>query len=511
MRRHQQGDSPMWFKLLYVGLLFATTSFAWLYSQPLASDIPMHMALAKVYADHLMGVGNYVNSPYHPYFAISSYELPELVLVALILAFGIDTAWKIALSIYALLFPLTVSYLVGKVNPASRWTRLAGFPVTLGYFFHWGFWPYLAGFAVSIWATGISLGKPVSTIPRPMETLARLLTFLCHPIPAFCVGIFDIVRLFRRFPAGIGPRYRRWLTISAVLGLLWLPSLIIVLFMVAAGVNEGGFSWVSLPSQIVQLLRPFYLTREWYEFAIPLIFAALLTYRVWRSIDLHSGQGLLLVSGIACTVVGMLIPRGEFIGSWENGARVIFYGFILIAASWALVEKESKALILGWVISGTAINLFGSHRLWSLHEPSFAWAMDTLGRQFQGYRVIERGAWSGTYGVALGNNLPTWAWVKGIAVDAKNVAGIRKTGPAYYSGLTPEQRSQVKTVVLYYHPYERVSRLWENFTDQPIYFDTNEIYSIQARTGDDIEDESKQSLETAARKAQNSFRLNWID
>jgi hypothetical protein len=482
----------MWLKLLYAILLFATAGFVWFHNQPLASDIPMHIALAKVYADYLSGMVPGIDSPYHPYFTISSYELPELLLVPLILAFGIDAAWKIALSFYALIFPLSISYLVGKLNPASRWSRLVGFPITLGYFFHWGFWPYLAGLVASIYATGTSLGKPAGATPRPAEILTRLITFLCHPIPAFCVGIFDIVRLARRFPAGVGSRVQRGLNILLLLIWLWLPSLVVVGFMMAAGVNGGGFSWTDLPSQIVQLLRPFYLTRHWYEFALPLSFAALLTYRAWRSVNIHSGLGLLLASGLVCVIIGLLIPRGEFIGSWENGARVILYGFILIAASWALVERESKALILGWVITGTAINVFGSHRLWGPHEASFAWAMETLDKQFRGYRIIERGAWNGSYGVALGNNLPTWAWCKGIAVDARNVAGIRRTGPAYYTGLTQEQRNGVRTVVLYYHPYQRNPALWEKFTDQPIFFDAHEIYSLQERVGtEDMEDVKK--------------------
>jgi hypothetical protein len=470
----------MWYKAIYGGLLLSTTSFVWFYGHPLASDIPLHMALAKVSADYLAGAG--VTDPtYQPYFAVSSYELPELMLAPLILAFGIDAAWKIALSLYAFFFPLSVSFLVGKVNPASRWTRLAGFPITLGYFFHWGFWPFLAGLVVSVAATAVSLGERRSAMPRPLEILARLITFLCHPVPALCVGIFDMVRLFGGLPSGPGPRIPSFLKASGYLVLLWLPSAIIALLMLRSGADDGGFKWVSVMSQLVQLLRPFYLTREWYEFAVPLAFAAVLTYRVFFSPGLRFGQGLLLISGTACVVIGLLMPRQQFIGSWENGARVILYGFILISATWALIERESKALILGWVISGSAINLALSHRLWSIHEPSFAWAMDTLDKQFRGYRIIERGSWTGTYGIALGNNLPTWAWCKGIAADGRNVAGMRKTGPAIYNGLSTEQRTAIKTVVLYYHPYRRAPQLWEKYPDQPVYFDPGEIYSLQER------------------------------
>jgi hypothetical protein len=470
----------MWYIALYAGLLLATASFVWFYNQPLASDIPMHIALAKAYADYLAGTGG-IDSTYQPYLTLSSYALPELMLVPLILLFGVDLAWKIALSLYGLVFPLTVSHLVSKVNPASRWARLVGFPITLGYFFHWGFWPYLVGFAASVVATAVSLGERRSAMPMPKEVLARLFTFLCHPVPAFCVGIFDIVRLFGGFPLSSEQPVPPWRKAFGYLVLLWLPSLLIVLFMLSNDLSDGRFRWTDLSSQIVQLLRPFYLTRQWYEFAIPLVFAALLTYRVLVSTDLRSRRGFLLIAGLVCIVVGLLVPRGQFIGSWENGARVVLYGFILISASWAWIERESKALILAWVISGSAINLMGSHSLWSTHEPSFAWAMDMLDKRFRGYRVVERGTWSGAFGIALGNNLPVWAWCKGIAADAKNLAGVRKTGPAFYQGLNPEQRASVKTVVLYYHPYRRESRLWENHPDQPVYFDSSEIYSIQER------------------------------
>ncbi|MGZ8219344.1 hypothetical protein [Methylomagnum sp.] len=470
----------MWYKIIYVGLLIATTGFVWLYDQPLASDMPMHMALAKVYADHLAGMDS-ADPVYQPYFALSSYELPELLLVPLIMAFGIDLAWKIALSIYGLIFPLSVSFLVGRINPASRWTRLVGFPVTLGYFFHWGFWPFLVGFAASVVATGVSLGGHHTKTSRLTEILTRLLTFLCHPIPAFSVGIFDIVRLFRGFlPWSEHPK-PSFLRAFGQLSLLWLPSIMVALIMLGSEIDAGGFRWVNLPSQIVQLLRPFYLTRQWHEFAVPLVFAAFLTYRLIKSVDIRSDQGMLILAGLVCVLIGLLIPRGRFIGSWENGARVILYGFVLIAASWALIERNSRALILGWVITGSAINLGVGTKLWSTHEPSFAWAMDILDKRFRGYRIVEEGAWTGDTGIALGNNLPIWAWCKGIATDAKNLAGIRKTGPAIYNGMTPEQRAEAKTVVLYYHPYRRSPELWEDYPEHPIYFDSGEIYSIQER------------------------------
>lgn len=479
----------MWFKTLYAILLSATAGFPWYYSQPLASDLPMHMALAKVYADYLLGLDG-AGSPYRPYFTLSSYELPELMLVPLILAFGIDSAWKIALSLYGFFFPLAVGFMVGKVNPAARWTRLAGFPLALGYFFHWGFWPFLVGFVFSVWATALSIGRMPSAIPRPIEIVSRLLTFLSHPIPAFAVGLFDIVRLSRHWPRSSAETWRVALQRLGFLLLLWFPSGLVILFMLGHGVEEGGFRWVNLPSQLVQLLRPFYLTRQWYEFALPLAFAAALTYKLWRRVDLRSERGLLLTAGLVCTVVGLIIPRGRFMGSWENGARVILYGFILVAASWALIERESKALILGWVLTGSAINIAGSHRLWLIHEPSFDWAMDTLDRHFRGFRIIERGAWTGDSGIALGNNLPTWAWCKGIAADARNVAGIRRTGPAIYSGLSPERRAGLRTVVLYYHPYRRSPALWEQFPEPPVLFDSKEIYSLQERLGpEDLEDE----------------------
>lgn len=470
----------MWYKAIYAVLLFATTGFVWLYEQPLASDMPMHIALAKVYADYLAGKAG-MDAIYEPYFALSSYALPELMLVPLIALFGIDLAWKIALSLYGLVFPLSVSFLVGKINPASRWTRLIGFPIALGYFFHWGFWPFLVGFVASVVATGVSVGRHPSKMPSMMEIITRLLTFLCHPIPAFSVGIFDIVRLFGGAVTGYERSSFSLLKASGYLALLWFPSLVIALVMLSSEIDTSGFRWVDLSSQMVQLLRPFYLTRQWYEFAIPLAFAACLTYRLLMSVDFRSDQGMLILAGVVCVIIGLVIPRGRFIGSWENGARVILYGFVLIAASWSSIERNSRALLLGWVITGSAINLGVGARLWFTHEPSFAWAMNTLDKNFRGYRIVEEGAWTGDNGIALGNNLPVWAWCKGIVTDAKNLAGIRKTGPAIYHGMTPEQRAEAKTVVLYYHPYRRTPELWEDYPEHPIYFDAGEIYSIQER------------------------------
>ncbi|CAL1240815.1 hypothetical protein [Candidatus Methylocalor cossyra] len=470
----------MWYRILFVSLLLATGSFVWFYRYPLAADMPMHMALAKAYADHLTGIAD-GESPYRPYLTVSSYELPELVLVPLILGFGLDTAWKIALSAYAVLFPLAIAFLVGRLNPESRWSRLVGFPLTLGYFFHWGFWPFLMGLLVAVAATAVSLGERSSARPRASEILTRLGTFLCHPVPAVCVGVFDAVRLGQGFlfqrGAGVAELLRtlgRWLW-------LWLPCVLLAFFMLGNDVDEGGFKWVSPLSQAKQLLRPFYLTRDWYEFALPLVFAGVLTFYLLKTSKLRAPQGFVLAAGIACVALGLLMPRKAFIGSWENGARVILYGFILIAACWSWLERPLKPLILGWVLVGSAINLVGSHRLWTLHEPPFAWAMDLLRREFSGYRVAGTGAWTGDNGIALGNNLPVWAWCEGIAVDAENLAGVRKTGPALYTGLPRPVRASVKTVIMHHHPYQRPARLLEPRPDRRLFFDAWEIYSLEER------------------------------
>jgi hypothetical protein len=469
----------MGFWLLYAGLLLATTGFVWCYDHPLAADMPMHVALAKVYADHLAGTDS-AGSPYRPYLAVSSYLLPELGLVPLIRWFGIDLAWKIALSAYAFGFPLAVSFLVRRLNPAARWSLLAGFPITLNYFFHWGFWPFLAGLVLAVATTGVALGAADPFRPRIRDGLLRLLTFLCHPVPALCVGLFDGVRLGCEL---CGERGRGGLRAGAGLVLAWCPAALVALAMLGGEVDEGGFEWLNPLAQLTQLPRPFYLTRQWFEFALPLLFAGLLTWQLWNRPALCAGRGYVPVAGAVAVVLGVLMPRAAFIGSWENGARVILYGFILILASWSVLERRARGLILGWTLAGSAINLAGSHILWRAHEPAFAWAMAVLQREFSGYRVVEKGFWTGANGIALGNNLPVWAWCKGIVVDARNVAGLRKTGPAFYLGLPPERRRAVGGVILHYHPYRRPPELYGTGPERRVFWDAESIYSLEEWIG----------------------------
>jgi hypothetical protein len=480
----------MWYRIIYLALLFATTSFVWFYQYPLGSDISLHIAIAKAYADYL-ATGTPASPPvYQPYLSISSYELPELLLVPFIWVFGIDTAWKVAFSLYAFLFPISISFLVGKINPASRWSRLVGFPFTLNYFFHWGFWPFLVSLLLAVVTMAVSIGDPPPLAGRDAsarrtrflatETVLRLLVFLCHPVPALSVGLFDLARVFtnkavaRKNPA-LPVRELGYLFV------LWLPSFAIALLMMGNEVDKSKFEWVSLYSQAVQIFRPFYLTRQWYEFVGPLLVAAILTGRCFSKLVERPDRKYILVAAVLLIGVGVAMPRAAFINSWENGARVTFLGFILLIAAWSLIEQKAKVLLLTWIFLGSLINISGSHRLWRLHEPSFAWAFKLLSDKFSGYRITDTGAWTGDHSVALGNNLAVWAWCKGVAADAKNAAGRRKTGPAIYVGLQGEPRLATKAVILHYHAYRRPRDLLENQDDRILYYDANNIYTIEDR------------------------------
>ena len=176
------------------GLLFllATGSFVWFYPTPLCGDMPMHVAVAKALVDLLAHTGA-ANYPYTLNIVFSSYALPEIILAFLVKLFGVIYASKIALTAYAIGFPLSIWFLVSQIEPEARWAKLIGFPLTLNYFFHWGFWSYMVGEITVICAIAMSIRYTSTKLSLLIGAPLRVLTFLMHPAPVIALGIYDTV------------------------------------------------------------------------------------------------------------------------------------------------------------------------------------------------------------------------------------------------------------------------------------------------------------------------------
>ena len=444
--------------------LFMVVSFVWMYREPVNADFPMHLAAGKAFIDLLCGhvAQGY---PYQLDIKLSSYALPEILLSGLIKLFGINIAAKFALSMYAAAVPLLMYVLVAKIDQKSRWARLVGLPFSLNYFFHWGFWPFMVGQLAVLLALVLSLELRNRRFELLVNASTRFLVLLCHPTAILALGVIDLSLELYRILSRRERHIIYWFKIGCRMLITWLPALALAIYIFKArvisigkaGVDTNNFEWSNMGHQLVQLVRPLYLTQYWWEEVIPLAMFGILTWEVLIRSKKGGIARSYLFAGFVVMLIGSLMPRESFLGSWENGARLVLMGYLLIASSWASIECCKRGLLIAWIVTALCFNIAASHYIWWKIEPSVVWALVTLKSEFTGYYLETRGIFSQNRpSIGLGDNVGSLAWAYGDIEDTNN-CGVFGTGPVKYIGdyghdFHEEQHDRRKAII-FNHPY----------------------------------------------------------
>lgn len=270
--------------------------------------------------------------------------------------------------------------------------------------------------------------------------------------------------------------------------LVWsipLISIIIMSQLVDHTNNKSFFIlWGSMKSQLIQIFRPLFITRNFFEFLIPLILGGFITYKAFRHIKYSQRNMGILISAIFLIILGFLLPRDKFWGgSWEIGARIVFLGWILFFSIWAASEKYLKKWIILWIILAFSINIAISHLEWSKYNKSFGNVINALsfnGTNGRATTKIDLPPKSPDISVNLGLHVAAWAWCEDKVSDAYNaVAEMNDFGPVKYIGIDStliNDKSQTANYMIIYHPFSKY--ILENTipTDSVIYDDL--IYTI---------------------------------
>ncbi len=471
--------------------LLLVTSFVWLYHEPLCVDMFNHLADAKAFVD-LIGGCVPPGYPYQLDIQVSSYELPVVLLGGLIKLFGVNAAAKVALSAYAASVPLLIYFLAGRLDPASRWTRLTGLPFALNNCFHWGMWSFLMGLVAALSALLLSLVLEKRRIAIPVEALARVFVFLCHPTATLALGIVDVSLALYRQATGEIRQLNSWLMAGCRLLMIWLPSAVLAVYVAKKGMSHPEFIWSSIGYQLMQLIQPFYVNDYVLEELVPLVIFGILTWYAIR----HSVKGgkatAYLFAGLVLVVLGCIIPRNSFMGSYQNGYRIILIGFLLIAASWSSIEKSKRGLLIIWIVTALCFNLAAGHYAWHKYEKSALWALDTMKKKFSDYSIIEISPTGYVLKhplfVGFGMNIENLAWAYGYIKDSYNMSACFGLGPVkyvgYYNNNTSYRQDSEKKACIFFHlNYASM----ENpiifnpviFNDiKEIYSDSNKVYAI---------------------------------
>lgn len=416
----------------------------------------MHTAVAKALIELTVGEAS-SDYPYTLYLRFGPYQPAQFVLAGLVALMGPVAGAKTALSLYALAMVLSVGYLVGRVNPDARWERLVGVPLALNYFYHFGFWPYIASLPLAILAVALSL-KPRQTKRLLVGgVLLRLGVFLFHPITALTLGIVDIAVVLldiRDRQRWRNPLDWQWKSMLV----LWSAAVVItVLYLLTSSMPSRVTQWATLFEQLKGIPRPFYLSPQWWDGLLPFLGWFLLSGAALLLLVKRGRWPGLWIAGALLIAFGLVFPREGFQGGSLFSERFVFFGIVLMSAVWTVPQLRLRNWIIAWIVVSTAMNVGRGHSLWYEYNQSFDGAL-TAAKDYSDavYVQAQFDTMDGRPTHVFGRHLGVWAWCLNRAYDSHNVvANLRTYGPVKHRLESIHQAVQHTGPVIefVYHPY----------------------------------------------------------
>jgi hypothetical protein len=106
------------------------------------------------------------------------------------------TAEKILVSLYLLLFPLSVRFLCASVDPRQSYLSWLSFPFMMGFWFHTGFYNYCLGLTLYCFLLGswLRMGPRTSPLRLLMFGALTIPLYFTHPVPSLML-VFSLVLL----------------------------------------------------------------------------------------------------------------------------------------------------------------------------------------------------------------------------------------------------------------------------------------------------------------------------
>jgi hypothetical protein len=214
-------------------------------------DAPNHLALIR-------GWHNYHQPAWHisDYFELRIRPVPYIAYYGLVhllmYAFSIETAYKITLSLYVVLFPLSALALTRALR-RHVWYSVFAFPLIFSQCWAYGFASHLIsvalfGFTLAALLRYLDSGNRVFLyVLLPLS----ILTYFFHILPWFCLGLSFLTLLVVKLP-----EMRRLVTAAAAL----LPSLLIAIASTLAERSENVYFlegrsdlvayWIDFPASL---------------------------------------------------------------------------------------------------------------------------------------------------------------------------------------------------------------------------------------------------------------------
>jgi hypothetical protein len=378
-RRRITGDG-----ILFGVLLILQVALIWAFRFIPTQDGPGHQALAFI----LRQYGRPDAGLLRQYYALNREALPnELIffLMNRVLRFlSVPAAEKVVLTVYAVLFPVSVRYALKGVDRRSGFLAILSFPFIYNYTLHMGFFNFCFSLPAFFFTAGYWLRHGERMTPLRTVALAILIlwVYFCHPV-TLVMTVAALLTLagwrllldLRAAPGSLWADARRWLLAPVV---AFLPAVILMAAFVG---RRMGSKIDFLPLGVkIKHLAALYSLASLSHWTPPLAAALALLFYVVAFLCLRQRgrrppevrDGLLLVV-LVFLAAYFLAPSQISGGGFVNHRLLLFPFLALILWLGAFDHSARRRLLIQIAAAGLAmLSLFVYARAYALIDQHLA-------------------------------------------------------------------------------------------------------------------------------------------
>ncbi len=347
----------LYFLLIAVGLIpILSVSYV-----PLV-DIPNHLLASGLYFD----VGGYAaQSDLTAEWLPSPYILAYTVMSVASRFFGHLVVAKLICSLYLVLLPISILILFRTFNPGNWFLAFPAFVMMYTRHFEFGFIPYCLGIPFVILSLVVLKRLLENERPR-LVFLAGIillcLVYLSHldNAIAICIGGILMGTLTALSTKSGKSALQRWRTMIFRLSIIAAPAtLLAIVYLSSLSVSynsaESPLTSVTYGSFVEQVMGPVWFLFSGYMVLdiIVIIAVGSLVLALFLSRSYKLTAGFTLYFALVMFLLTLVIPRQEFLGSWDHNSRFAIFGFVALLSSFKAVRGRSS-----WVVPSVVALLF---------------------------------------------------------------------------------------------------------------------------------------------------------
>ncbi|MCG9128994.1 hypothetical protein JT359_15495 [Candidatus Poribacteria bacterium] len=316
----------------------------------LFSYFPTQDGISHVYNSHIITDYNNPNFEFEEYYDIHWFPFPNwlshISLTLLMYIFSPLYAEKVFLSLYVILFPVSIHYFLNALRPNQNSLVILSFTFIYNYLLLMGFY----NFAVSVPLFFLTLGfwwkhKDNLVFRRIVYiNLLILLTYFAHLISyafvLFSIAFLTIVHYRRDFKKILLTGCS--LLPAAIMLLVYLPSS----DLLSGKLPQIGFGRIgSLLQNLVGLkvLVAYNQNQSWIAYCVFAFLLFLSIYTAWKGrqklIKESSGQLLFLLLFVTLFFLYLILPNNVGPGGWVND-RILILSTMLLLGCFNLSENH---------------------------------------------------------------------------------------------------------------------------------------------------------------------------